>query len=205
MAESEACARPCLLAASEGSSSWSLGEYAVSIRSDLRSTAKVAAPPDGSRGSRSASGSRRLSHIRQSSVFSLPCLGVYHGLRTQVTLTPATFRLPHPRPSARLGSEAGEPTGAREQVCGPDVILTASVKGAREISAGRSPLAQQVARAVRARQNHVGGVPANCGSGEQVGRRPLVSCRAARRSGGGRAKASDDLKFALARIEPVLV
>ena len=117
MAESEACARPCLLAASEGSSSWSLGEYAVSIRSDLRSTAKVAAPPDGSRGSRSASGSRRLSHIRQSSVFSLPCLGVYHWLRTQVTLTPATF---------------GEPTGAREQVCGPGVILTAGVKGARE-------------------------------------------------------------------------
>ena len=76
-------------------------------------------------------------------------------------------------------SEAGEPTVAREQVCGPGVILTASVKGAREISAGRSPLAQQVARAVRARQNHAGGVPANCGSGEQVGRRPHH--RAARR------------------------
>ena len=29
-------------------------------------------------------------------------------------------------------SEAGEPTVAREQVCGPGVILTASVKGARE-------------------------------------------------------------------------
>ena len=29
-------------------------------------------------------------------------------------------------------SEAGEPTGAREHVCGPGVILTASVKGARE-------------------------------------------------------------------------
>ena len=53
------------------------------------------------------------------------------------------------------GSEAGEPTGAREHVCGPDVILTADVQGAREISAGRSPLAKQVARAVRARQNHV--------------------------------------------------
>ena len=76
-------------------------------------------------------------------------------------------------------AEAGEPTGAREQVCGPDVILTTGVKGAREISAGRSPLAKQVARAVRARQNHVGGVPANCGSGEQVGRRPRH--RAARR------------------------
>ena len=84
-------------------------------------------------------------------------------------------------------SEAGEPTVAREQVCGPSVILTTSVNGAREISAGRSPLAKQVARAVRARQNHAGGVPANCGSVsperseprsgryagcEQVGRRP---------------------------------
>ena len=29
-------------------------------------------------------------------------------------------------------AEAGEPTGAREQVCGPDVILTTGVKGARE-------------------------------------------------------------------------
>ena len=34
--------------------------------------------------------------------------------------------------AACRGSEAGEPTGAREQVCGPGVILTASVKGARE-------------------------------------------------------------------------
>ena len=116
----------------ESSSSWSLGEYAVSIRSDFRSTANFAAPPDGSRGSRSAPGSRRLSHIRQVAEFSLPCLGVYHWLRAQVTLTPATFRLPHPRPSARLGSEAGEPTGAREHACGPGVILTAGVKGARE-------------------------------------------------------------------------
>ena len=39
-----------------------------------------------------------------------------------------------------------EPTVEREHVCGPDVISTATVKGAREISAGRSPLAQQVAR-----------------------------------------------------------
>ena len=61
------------------------------------------------------------------------------------------------------------PIVAREHVCGPGVILTRGVKGAREISAGRSPLAKQVARAVRARRNHVGGVPANCGSGEQAG------------------------------------
>ncbi len=106
-------------------------------------------------------------------------------------------------------SEAGEPTGARgnrrlsvvravheptrsesegEHVCGPGVILTASVKGAREISAGQSPLAKQVARAVRARQKSCRwgarklrvGIPrgeaeprsgryAGC---EQVGRRP---------------------------------
>ena len=51
-----------------------------------------------------------------------------------------------------------EPTRSEsegEHVCGPDVISTATVKGAREISAGRSPLAKQVARAVRARRNHV--------------------------------------------------
>ena len=33
--------------------------------------------------------------------------------------------------SAR-SAEAGEPTGAREHVCGPSVILTAGVNGARE-------------------------------------------------------------------------
>ena len=67
-----------------------------------------------------------------------------------------------------------EPTVAREHVCGPDVISTATVNGAREISAGQSPLAKQVARAVRARRNHVGGVPASCGSGEQVGPSPRL-------------------------------
>ena len=84
-------------------------------------------------------------------------------------------------------SEAGEPTGAREHVCGPGVILTASVKGAREISAGRSPLAKQVARAVRARQNHAGGVPANCGlvSPEAKPSREAGAMRGASRSGVG--------------------
>jgi hypothetical protein len=33
--------------------------------------------------------SQRLSHIRQKSEFSLPCLGVYHWLGTQAPLTPA--------------------------------------------------------------------------------------------------------------------
>ena len=33
---------------------------------------------------------------------------------------------------SKRSAEAGEPTGAREHVCGPGVILTASVKGARE-------------------------------------------------------------------------
>ena len=37
-----------------------------------------------------------------------------------------------PRRWSERSAEAGEPTGAREQVCGPGVILTASVKGARE-------------------------------------------------------------------------
>ena len=53
------------------------------------------------------------------------------------------------------GSEGGllrrgrRPTVAREHVRGPDVISTATVKGAREGARG--------------------GVPANCGSGEQFG------------------------------------
>ena len=80
-----------------------------------RDTLLAAAPPDGSpslslrvgsctarttdkrrlpRGSRPAPGSRRLSHIRQITLLSLPCLGVYYWLRTQDSLTPATFRLP---------------------------------------------------------------------------------------------------------------
>ena len=73
-------------------------------------------------------------------------------------------QMPKTRPASAADVLRGRrPTGAREQVCGPGVILTTGVKGAREISAGRSPLAKQVARAVRARQNHAGGVPANCG------------------------------------------
>ena len=95
---------------------------ASSSSAQRRDTLLAAAPPDGSpslslrvgsctarttdkrrlpRGSRPAPGSRRLSHIRQITLFSLPCLGVYLWLRTQDYLTPATFRLPHPRPSAR--------------------------------------------------------------------------------------------------------
>ena len=38
---------------------------------------------------RRALSSRRLPHIRQRAEFSLPCLGVYHWLRTQAPLTPA--------------------------------------------------------------------------------------------------------------------
>ena len=96
---------------------------------------------------------------------------------SQIPIMQNAANLPREWRWSARSAEAGEPTGAREHVCGPDVILTTSVKGAREISAGRSPLAKQVARAVRARQNHAGGAPANCGSGEQVGRRPLFSLR----------------------------
>ena len=58
----------------------------------------------------------------------------------------------------RRGRGGVGPTGARERLRGPDVISTPSVR----------------ARALRARRNHVGGAPANSGSGEQVGpsRRP---------------------------------
>ena len=55
------------------------------------------------RSNRRVLASLRLSHIQQIASLSLPCLGIYHWLRTQISLTPATFRLPHPRPSARLG------------------------------------------------------------------------------------------------------
>ncbi len=103
-----------------------------------------------------------------------------------------------------------EPTRSEsegEHVCGPGVILTASVKGAREMhlrrsrqvprraqrGALRSKVARGCARASkscriprrsvaterRRRLNAGCGAPANCGSGEQVGRRPYH--RAARR------------------------
>ena len=58
--------------------------------------------------------------------------------------TIASIRVNQGRKS-RLGSrrirrdlEAGEPTVAREHVCGPGVILTTSVKGAREMHLRRS-------------------------------------------------------------------
>ena len=46
--------------------------------------------------------------------------------------TKACSACTYPPRANRRGSEAGEPTGAREHVCGPGVILTAGVKGARE-------------------------------------------------------------------------
>ena len=46
--------------------------------------------------------------------------------------------MPSVREAVERMFEAGEPTGAREHVCGPGVILTASVKGARSARASKS-------------------------------------------------------------------
>ena len=86
-------------------------------------------------------------------------------------------------------SEAGEPTGAREHVCGPDVILTTSVEGAREMhlrrsrqvprraqrGALRSKVARGCARGARVKIMSVGCL-------QTAGRYPPRRSRAAKRS-----------------------
>ena len=60
------------------------------LPSSVRSRSKIAPVSCAkARLTRRALSSRRLSHIRQRAEFSLPCLGVYHWLRTQAPLTPA--------------------------------------------------------------------------------------------------------------------
>ena len=60
------------------------------LPSDVRSRSKIAPVSCAkARLTRRALSSRRLPHIRQRAEFSLPCLGVYHWLRTQAPLTPA--------------------------------------------------------------------------------------------------------------------
>ena len=68
--------------------------YLVMLRaglpSNVRSRSKIAPVSCAkARLTRRALSSRRLPHIRQRAEFSLPCLGVYHWLRTQAPLTPA--------------------------------------------------------------------------------------------------------------------
>ena len=57
---------------------------------------------------------------------------------------------------SKRSEEAGEPTGAREQVCGPGVILTASVKGAREGARVKIMLVGRPQTAGRASRSGVG-------------------------------------------------
>ena len=60
------------------------------LPSSVRSRSKIAPVSCAkARLTRRALSSRRLPHIRQRAEFSLPCLGVYHWLRTQAPLTPA--------------------------------------------------------------------------------------------------------------------
>ena len=146
----------------ESSSSWSLGEYAVSPRSDLRSTANFAPPPTSPRrpmargalvrlqgrdGYRTSDKSPSLAcHasasitgcVRKSLLRLRPsaCLTRDHRLGLAQRPKPDWRYTPLFGCEAKLAverrSEAGEPTVAREHVCGPSVILTTSVKGARE-------------------------------------------------------------------------
>ena len=93
--------------------------------------------------------------------------------------------------SERSG-EAGEPTGAREHVCGPGVILTAGVKGAREMHLRRS---RQVPRRAQrgALRSKVARGCARASKSCRWGARKLRVGRA------GRAKASPSGGAAIAR------
>ena len=62
-------------------------------------------------------------------------------------------------------AEAGEPTGAREQVCGPGVILTASVKGAREGARVKIMPVGRPQTAGRASRSGAGHTLVRCGRG----------------------------------------
>jgi len=73
--------------------------------------------------------------------------------------------LPPCRRTNRVSSEAGEPTGAREHVCGPGVILTVGVKGARE---GARVKIMQVGRPQTA------GRASRSGAGLAIGQHPLA-------------------------------
>ena len=64
--------------------------FSAGLPSSVRSRSKIAPVSCAkARLTRRALSSRRLPHIRQRAEFSLPCLGIYHWLRTQAPLTPA--------------------------------------------------------------------------------------------------------------------
>jgi len=66
------------------------GLLCAGLPSSVRSRSKIAPVSCAkARLTRRALSSRRLPHIRQRAEFRLPCLGVYHWLRTQAPLTPA--------------------------------------------------------------------------------------------------------------------
>ncbi len=126
------------------------------LPSSVRSRSKIAPVSCAkARLTRRALSSRRLSHIRQRAEFSLPCLGVYHWLRTQAPLTPArqdrssyaTFASAHLRhgalaspgnvtPPARCIHRPQRDTSSAEYRL---LVSLASCGASRELSSRRSP------------------------------------------------------------------
>ena len=126
------------------------------LPSSVRSRSKIAPVSCAkARLTRRALSSRRLPHIRQRAEFSLPCLGVYHWLRTQAPLTPArqdrssyaTFASAHLRhgalaslgnvtPPARCIHRPQRDTSSAEYRL---LVSLASCGASRELSSRRSP------------------------------------------------------------------
>ncbi len=131
--------------------------FSAGLPSNVRSRSKIAPVSCAkARLTRRALSSRRLPHIRQRAEFSLPCLGVYHWLRTQAPLTPArqdrssyaTFASAHLRHGAlaSLGNIDRSPVRCihrpqRDTLSAGYRLLVsrASAGASRELSSRRSP------------------------------------------------------------------
>ena len=131
--------------------------FSAGLPSNVRSRSKIAPVSCAkARLTRRALSSRRLPHIRQRAEFSLPCLGVYHWLRTQAPLTPArqdrssyaTFASAHLRHGAlaSLGNIDRSPARCihrpqRDTLSAGYRLLVsrASTGASRELSSRRSP------------------------------------------------------------------
>ena len=135
-------------AVDEGSSSRNLGEYAVSARSDLRSTANFAPPPTSPRRPMARGALVRLQGrdgYRTSD--KLPSLACHASASITGCVRKSLLRL---RPSACLtrdhrlgaacrGSEAGEPTGANCGLVSPERSEPRSGRYAGCEQVGRRP------------------------------------------------------------------
>ena len=131
--------------------------FSAGLPSSVRSRSKIAPVSCAkARLTRRALSSRRLPHIRQRAEFSLPCLGVYHWLRTQAPLTPArqdrssyaTFASAHLRHGAlaSLGNIDRSPVRCIHRLQRDTssaeyrlLVSRASAGASRELSSRRSP------------------------------------------------------------------